>query len=114
MAQVTNRLSEPEVRERLGLCLDSNVIDEVYSFGQLMLNATVETTRILDSKAASMAAYGGAIVTLLVSTTGGWVHLGNTWTLIIAAIAAISGFGAAIFAVRTMALRDFEWLGEAE
>lgn len=114
MGQVTNRLSEPEVRDRLRSCTDPKVIDEIYSFGQMMLSATVETTRILDSKAASMAAYGGAIVTLLVSTAGGWVHLGDPLTLALAAVAAISGFGAAIFAVRVMALRDFDWLGEEE
>ena len=112
--QATNRLCETEVRRRLKLCVDIEVVDEIYSFGQMMLRETLENTKILDSKAASMAAYGGAIVTLLVSTSGGWVPLGNPWTLSIAAIAAICGFGAAVLAVMAMALRDFEWLGEEE
>jgi len=112
--EVTNRLSEPEVRERLKLCADPMVIDEIYSFGQMMLHETVETTRVLDSKAASMAAYGGAIVTLLVSTSSGWVGFGNNLTLGFASLAAICSFSAAIFAVKAMALQDFQWLGERE
>jgi len=112
--EVTNRLSEYEVRERLKLCSDPMVIDEIYSFGQMMLHETLETTRVLDSKAASMAAYGGAIVTLLVSTSSGWVRFGNELTLGISALAAICAFSAAVFAVNAMALRDFEWLGEKE
>ena len=112
--EVTNRLCEREVRERLKLCSDPMVIDEIYSFGQMMLHETLKNTRVLDSKAASMAAYGGAIVTLLVSTSGGWVRLGNSWTLAVAAVAAICGCAAAVFAVKAMALRDFEWLGEKE
>lgn len=114
VGEVTNRLSEREVRERLRLCSDPKVIDEIYSFGQMMLHETVANTRLLDSKAATMAAYGGAIVTLLVSTSGGWARLGNDWSLIFAAVAAICAFASAIFAVKAMALRDFQWLGEKE
>src|SRR5262245_11459915 len=113
-AALTNRLSEREVRERLALCSDPEIIDELYTFGQMMLQESIENTRALDSKAASIATYGGAIVTLLVSTSADWVRLGNTWTLALGAIAGITAFASSIFAVRAMALRNFEWISQKE
>ncbi|OFV96229.1 MAG: hypothetical protein A3H28_10185 [Acidobacteria bacterium RIFCSPLOWO2_02_FULL_61_28] len=114
MEALANRLTEREVRERLALCSDAQVVDELYDFGRLMLNHSVENTRGLDSKAAQMAAYGGAIVTLLVSTAKAWVPLGNSVTILLAGVAGVSAFVAAIFAVLAMKLRTFDWLGERE
>lgn len=114
MEDKSNRLSEKDVRDRLALCTDTNVIDELYIFGQMMLKETVTRVRLMDTKAASMAAYGGAIVTLLVSTSAAWLHLGGKCTLIIAAISGILAFSAVVFAVRVMALRNFDWLSEEE
>lgn len=111
---VTNRLSQPEVRRRLQLCTEPTVIDEVYEFGQKMLTETIVRTRLLDTKAGSMAAYGAAIVTLLVSTSGTWSRLGNKWTPIVAALAGLAAFIAVIFSVWAMALRNFNWLSEEE
>jgi hypothetical protein len=110
----SNRLSEKEVRERLALCTDAKIIDELYTFGQMMLKETVARVHLIDTKAASMAAYGGAIVTLLVSTSAAWSRVGGKWTLAIASIAGSLAFLAAVCAVKVMALRDFDWLSEEE
>lgn len=114
MKNLTDRLTEQEVRERLELCSNPQVLDELYTFGQMMLKETLEITKTLDSKAASMAAYGGAAVTLLVSTSGAWLNYGFASILALSAVAGIGAFTAAFFAVRTMALKVFEWLGEKE
>jgi len=110
----SNRLSEPKVRERLRLCTATDVIEEVYEFGQKMLTETVTRTRLLDTKAATMAAYGAAIVTLLVSTSGTWARTGNRWTPIVAALAGLAAFVAVICSVTVMALKNFDWLSEEE
>ncbi len=114
MANNSNRLSEEEVRRRIALCTKTDVVDEVYTFAQMLLKETVTRVRLIDTKAASMAAYGGAIVTLLFSTSGTWSHLGDKWTVIIAAAAGLSAFVAAVLAVKVMALREFEWLSDNE
>ncbi len=114
MKSLTNRLTEHEVRERLKACSDPQIVDELYTFGQMMLKETIEITKTLDSKAASMAAYGGAIITLLVSTSASWVSYGATSILALSAVAGIGAFVAAIFAVRALALKEFDWLGEKE
>ena len=43
----------------LKLCTDKAVLDELYAFGQTMLTETGARFRVLDTKAASMAAFGG-------------------------------------------------------
>jgi len=98
----------------LGLCSDPQVVDELYTFGQMMLRETIANTRALDSKAASLAAYGGAIITLLVSTSGAWTKVGNAFTMLLGAAAGISAFSASAFAAMAMALRDFDWISQNE
>lgn len=114
MSIITGRLSEKEVRERLFSCTNADVIDEIYRFGQMMLKETLEVGRVLDSKAAQLAAFGSAVTTLLVSTSGSWYRLGNRWTLLLAALAGLAGFIAAMCAAQGLALREFDWLGEKE
>ncbi len=76
----TSRLSEEEVRERLKLCEDPKIVDEIYSFGQTLQKETIDQIHILESKATSFAAYGAAVVTLLVSSSSIWSGLRNRWS----------------------------------
>lgn len=114
MAPETNRLTEEEVRNRLKLCTDPNVLEEVYTFGQMMLRETIANFRTIDTKAGSMAAFGGAVITLLVSSSGAWLSFANGWTCVIAILAGLTAFLSTFFSVRALALREMEWLGDRE
>ena len=113
----STRLSDSEVRNRLETCTDSpDVIDEIYNFGQILLKEAVDRIKTTESKATAFAAYGSAIVTLLVSTSSLWYRLGNQWTLWIAACAGLSGFACAMLSIKGLLVRTFyvisqdEWL----
>jgi hypothetical protein len=92
MAVFTNRLTEVEVRKRLALCKQTEVIDEVYTFGQMLFNEAITNFRGLDTKAGTLAAYGAAIVTLLVSSSSTWLRLGNRWTAVFGLLAGLTAF----------------------
>jgi hypothetical protein len=110
----TSRLSEDEVRERLRLCEDPEIVNEIYNFGQTLEKETVEQIHILESKATSFAAYGAAIVTLLVSSSSVWSGLGNRWSAWIAVFAGVCGLTCTYFCVRAMSLTEFECISEDE
>jgi hypothetical protein len=110
----TSRLSEQEVRERLRLCEDSKIVDEVYSFGQTLRKEVVEQIRVQESKATYFAAYGAAIVTLLVSSSSTWSGLGNQWTLWIAFCAGACGLICTYFSVRVISPKKVECISEDE
>jgi hypothetical protein len=114
MAHITNRLTEEEVRARLKVCTETAVIDEIYTFGQMLLKETVASFRLLDTKAASIAAYGAAIVTLLVSSSSTWLPLGGHGAAVVGFLAGLAAFLAAFFSVRALALMNVEWLSERE
>lgn len=109
-----SRLSEEEVRERLKLCEDPEIVDEIYNFGQTLEKETIDQIHILESKATSFAAYGAAIVTFLVSGSSVWSGLGNRWSAWIAVFAGVCGLMCTYFSVRAMSLREFECISEDE
>jgi hypothetical protein len=108
------RLSEEEVLERLKLCEDPAIVDEVYTFGQTLEKETIDQIRTVESKATSFAAYGAAIVTLLVSSSSIWSGLGNRWSAWIAVFAGVCGLLCTYFSVRAMSLKEFECISEDE
>lgn len=110
----TSRLSEDEVRERLKLCEDPEIVDEIYTFGQALEKETIDQIHTLESKATSFAAYGAAIVTLLVSSSSVWSGLGNRWSAWIAVFAGVCGLMCTYFSVRAMSLTEFECISEDE
>ncbi len=111
-----NRLTEGEVKTRLLSCTSGEVLQEVYDFGQSLLKETVDRVKALETKASSFAAYGIAVVTLLVSSSASWEKLGGSWSLWIAACAAICGLactGLCVSALRLDAhslISQEEWL----
>jgi hypothetical protein len=68
--------------------------------------------RAIESKAISFAAYGAAIVTLLVSSLATWSGLGNHCSVWIAVCAGICGLACTFFSVRVLLLRKFPWHSE--
>ena len=49
-----------------------DVVDELYSFGEKLVSDAVDRLAKSDTKASALAAYAGALVTLLVSTFNLW------------------------------------------
>jgi hypothetical protein len=110
----TSRLSEEEVRERLKLCEDPEIVNEIYGFGQTLGEEVIEQIKTLESKATLFAAYGAAIVTLLVSSSSIWTNVGNRWSAWIAVCAGLCGLMCTYFSIKAMSLKKFECISEDE
>ena len=111
----SNQLTEDEVRERLQICKDNEgIVDELYNFGQALMRHVVEDVQRIDLKAASLAAYCGAIITLLVSTQGTWSKVANAWVYLFITASAFSSLVAAILCVHALRLQKFEWISQKE
>lgn len=110
-----NQLTMDEVKDRLELCHDKpDMLDEVYTFGQMLVRQVVDDLQHVDSKAASMAAYAGAVVTLLVSS-GMWRS--QTAASPIKYGVIVSGVTAAlsvIWAVRARTLEHLDWFSQSD
>jgi hypothetical protein len=102
------------VRERLKLCKEIKVIEEIYSLGQSMLKDIIDSIRIVESKAISFAAYGAAIVTLLVSSSAAWSKLGNKWTPWICVCAGLCALMCTVLSVKAIALQQHESISQDE
>lgn len=107
-------LSEKEVRARLARCSDPSIVDEIYTFGQILENSAIDQIKILESKAVSFAAYGAAIVTILVSSSAAWSHSGNDLTIWAAVCAGFCGFVCTWYSVRAITLKQFENISQDE
>ena len=107
-------LSGDEVRERLSLCTQDAVVDDLYSFGQKLADQALERVRSAEHKATFFAAYGSAVITLLASAFPKWADPGNRHTLWISVCISISAFLCIWFSVRVLRLRQIECTSEAE
>jgi len=109
------RLSETEVLDRLSLCNGNpEIVNELYDLGQMLAKEVIDRIRSIESKAVSFAAYGAAIVTLLISSAAIWLKLGNQWSPWVSLCAGFCGFMCTCFALRVLALRKYEWISEDE
>jgi hypothetical protein len=113
---ISPRLTEEQVRERLTICQTDEILDELYTYGQTLIEEALERIRSIESKAVSFAAYGAAIVTILVSNSKSWSKLGNQWSPWIAFYASLCGLACTYLCVCTLSLRQYkvtsqdEWL----
>jgi hypothetical protein len=108
------RLSEEEVRARLVAYEDTDITDELYDFGKMLVSEAVNRVNRLDTKAAAVAAYSVGIVTLLASTSPSWIpRIQGLWgfTLFISGVLAFVG---ASCAVKGLVLRPIEWFSANE
>jgi hypothetical protein len=110
---ITARLSESQVRERLQKCR-SELVDDAYSFGQTLSREAVDNVRMTESKATYMAAYGAAIVSLLVSSSSAWTRIGNQWTPWYGFLAGLSGLLCTVMAIRALSPSEYECVSEDE
>jgi hypothetical protein len=108
------RLTEDQVRERLHLCESPEIVDELYTYGQTLAAENLERIRSIESKAVSFAAYGSAIVTILVSSSKSWAQLGNQWSPWLAFYAALCGLVCTCLCVSALSLRKYEVTSEDE
>jgi hypothetical protein len=107
-----NQLTEEEVERRLLSCENAEIMEELYSFGTVLVRQVVEDIQHVDSKAASMAAYSGAILTFLVSQqvwsiTNQFAKYGT----ILAGLVAAAGL---VLAVKARWLEEFEWFSQED
>ncbi len=99
------RLSDAQVRERLYLCTDPAIADEVYELGVTLTSEAADRIKAIEAKGTAFAAYGTATVTLLVSSAATWGKLGNEFTPWIGAFAGLSALGCTFWAVQAVRLR---------
>lgn len=106
--------TEAEIRERLVSYEDTGVTDELYDFGKMLVAEAVERNSRLETKATAIAAYSIGIITLLASSYGNWSKAVHSWIIPIPFFGALAAFVAAIYAVRGIRLRDYEWFSPNE
>lgn len=105
-----NRLTEAEVKRRLAACESADCVDELYSFGLMMVNESLDTLHRLDAKAYAIAGYSGATLTALLSVAAFSEKLGPGVTqpvgLVLAALCALAAAGFSLTAIR---FRPVDW-----
>ena len=103
-------LDEKQVSERLLLAKGKpEVVDQLYDFGDMLLRDAVARIAAIDTKATSIAAYAGGLITVLIATSGIWASQ-TDWlltylTVFAGVVAAIAG----ACAIHSMALQPTEW-----
>lgn len=112
-------ITEKEVRDRLALCKSEQVIQEVYSFGMMLVTECVERLHKIDAKAGTFAGFSGATLALIVSTFHSWSQNVGNFGIIAMFLSAVAVVVAGAFAISVMATRTFtgwfsttEWLQE--
>src|SRR5882762_5242795 len=108
-----SRLTESDVREILASYKDTAVTDELYRFGQVMVEKALERFKGLDTKATAIAAYSIGIITLLVSTQTTWARTLQAWA-ILPVFSGLNAFLSAACAVSALWLRKTEWFSQYE
>lgn len=108
------RMTEKQVRERVSRITDLAVMNEIYSLGQAIANEIIGSIRVLESKATLFAAYGTAIVTLLVSSSSTWNNLGNHFTSWISVCAGLSALACTVFSVKALTLKTYKIISQEE
>lgn len=109
-----SRLTETQVRERLRKCESPEIVEDAYTFGQALANEAIDSVRLTESKATYIAAYGAAIVSILVSSSSAWTKIGNQWTPWYGLFAGMCGLLCTVMAVRALSLSDYECVSEDE
>ena len=110
----TTKLSDDEVKRRLGLYKDSEVTNELYDFGKMMVDEAVDRFKTLDSKATAIAAYAIGLITILVSTQTVWTNTAHLWAIYATLASGIIAFAAAAFGVSALWLKRFAGFSQDE
>ncbi len=108
------RLEEKDAKELLQGYESSAVTDELYEFGAMLVKESVDRIHWLDSKAAAIAGYAGAIIVLINLTAPIWRPATAHWVQAVLVLAAVGVFAAGACAVRALFLREFTWFSDTE
>lgn len=116
MYQIENQLTEEEVRLRLkdDGCNKPEIINELYDFGLTLVEKVSDDIKYLDTKAASMTAYSGATITLLVASFAAWSSIANAYMTSAVVASGIAAFVAAVFSAIAFSLKKFDWFSQDE
>lgn len=106
-------LNDDEVKGRLISYESSEVTDELYDFGKMMIDEAIDRFKSLDAKATAIAAYSIGVITILVSTQTIWTKA-TSWTLYVPPVSGLIALAAAAFAISSLWLKRFEWFSQDE
>ena len=106
-----------DVTDRVQKYTEIDTTANLYDFGKMLLQEEVDRAHWIDSKAATLAGFSGAVVALLFSTASSWkVVLApeSNWlkVLVIAGVALVLLAGALGFVA--LANRTFQWIDEKD
>ena len=99
MSSPNTKLSDAEVKARLASYKSSEVTDELYDFGKMMIDEAIDRFKSLDTKATAIAAYSIGLITILVSTQTVWARA-HSWVVYAPPVGGLIALGAASFAIR--------------
>jgi hypothetical protein len=112
-ASTTTRLNDAEVKARLTSYKSSEVTDELYDFGKMMIDEAIDRFKSLDTKATAIAAYSIGLITILASTQSIWTKA-HSWVVYIPPASGLIALAAAAFAISALWLKRFEWFSQDE
>src|SRR2546425_4103187 len=113
MAKENIDLTDGEVTQRLESYDDEKVTDELYGFGTMMLQDSVARIGKMDTKAATLGAYSGGLITLLAATRDLWMKLQHAQVVLIEIAGAVLALAAAA-AIASISLQKTEWFTQNE
>lgn len=113
MSDETTRLSDAQVKARLMSYKPSEVTDELYDFGKMMIDEAIDRFKSLDTKATAIAAYSIGLITILVSTQTVWMKA-HSWAVYVPPASGLIALAAAAFAISCLWLKPFEWFSQDE
>jgi hypothetical protein len=112
------RLTHERVENILQGYKSKEVTDELYDMGKMLLEECTDRVSHLDSKAAKIAGYSGAIIALMISTFPIWTSAVDRWAVGLVGFGTLIGlFGAAIALASTWPQTldlpsDSDWIEE--
>jgi len=112
--RATATLTEEQVIERLGEVKEPEVTDELYSFGQTMVDEVADRLKTLETKATWIAAYSIGLITILVSIQAKWTGTFHPWATSMMALSAVIAFVAAATAVSALSLKVYPFFSHNE
>jgi len=89
-------------------------IDELYTFGQMLLSECLDRSKQLDAKATSLSGYTGVIVALLVTTFASklvGMRRAELYPLMVAGLCVIGAGGMAVWAIW---IRGYQWFSDRD
>src|SRR2546421_3798139 len=100
-------LTEKQVLDRLRSVDKSDVTDELYGFGRMMVDDVLDRLKSIETKGTWIAAYSIGLITILVSIQAKWPGAFNSWAVSAMALSAAVAFAAAATAASALSLKGY-------